>query len=140
MNKDDCEACADGIDAVLAKQDKAMQDVGWYWHYVPLEEKVNIHTHGFAESFNHPDFQIVLAGLPPAVYQSILNNFAERVKAGDVFKEDDVVENIIKSPYKVRLTTSTESQRNVLKIILPDPQGNLSKETQEEIYAKQWNE
>jgi len=139
-DKPECDACEDGIDAVLAKQDKAMAEQGWYWHYVTNNDgSVNIHTHGLQETFQHDDFQIVLAGLPIPVYQNVLSNFVERIKNGDKFKDNDVVENIIVPPYKVRLTTTTEGERSVLRIIFPDKDGDLSKETQEELYAKQWD-
>lgn len=129
----------ENIEAILAKQEEFLKQHGWYTHFVfgDINNKtINVHTHGL-ENFQHENFQIVL-NLPQAVCQNILKNFVDRVKDGEKFKSDDVVENIIKSPYKVRLTTAVESGRNVLRIILPDKDGNLSQETQEPPYDMQW--
>ena len=85
----------------------------------PRSRMVNYHTHGFVESWGHPDFQIVFP-LPVADVMATLHTFAERVKKGDKFTAGQICDEIIEEPYKVKLAAARECGRDVLRILVPD--------------------
>ena len=129
---------------------KCMKECGFFVHFVGSNEPcadcgeehdhttatwpdhlANIHTHGFEQTWKHPDFQIVLA-MPPQVAQSIFWKFADQVRAGKRFEAGkdyaDVIEpgpNAKKSSYSVRLAWAEENDRQVLRVLIPDPEGRL---------------
>lgn len=99
---------------------------GWYVHLIPStvnKDIMDIHTHGIKESFGHDDFQIV-APLPDITAQSIFASFIDRIKAGEKFVNNQIVSKII-GGYEVKLVNAIESDRIVLRIILPDKYGKL---------------
>lgn len=111
---------------------KAVPKVDWVIHYVCngakcadcgevesgfIEYACNAHTHGM-ESYNHPDFQVVL-NLGPNEVGRILNTLGLRVQAGEKFKDGDMVKGIYED-CDVRLTEFTETGRKVLRVVIPD--------------------
>lgn len=115
-----CFACDQGMDALRKWEDGCMKKGGFFMHYVPLPDGyMNAHTHGFRETWKHPDFQIVIP-LPERVVADIFWNFAHRAKAGEQFKAGDSVEKII-SGHPIRLIDAKEEGRPVLRVLLPDP-------------------
>lgn len=83
----------------------------------------NVHTHGM-EKYNHLDFQIVLA-LDPKITGTILNNMGQKVQAGKIFKDGDVLNDVLADGYKVRLMATKETGRPVLRLLLPDKNNKL---------------
>lgn len=77
----------------------------------------NAHTHGM-EKYGHLDFQIVVE-LPYEITGHLLNNMGERVRAGEKFKDGDVISDLLRD-YDVRLLRIQEMDREVLRILLPD--------------------
>lgn len=118
-------------------QNMMLNTHGWYVHYIPEDENlVNIHTHGLFEKFDHDDFQIVVP-LPEKTAQVIFKTFLDRIKGGEKFKSADVVEHIITN-YSVKLIDAIESNRTVLRIILPDKFGKLDKISMESPFHLQY--
>ena len=83
-----------------------------------LPGTANFHTHGL-EQYNHPDFQIVLDyDLETAT--AILNFLGASVRDGEKFKAGDYVKGIFRYG-DARLEMFEESGRDVLRVIVPDP-------------------
>jgi hypothetical protein len=117
-------------EAILASQAKdaaAITKFGWCGHYVfddvDSPTGLNIHTHGLRESYGHPDLQIVLP-LSERVAHGIMINLADEVKAGRRFAPGGVASGIIEG-YDLSFATATECGREVLRVIIPDPDGRL---------------
>lgn len=87
------------------------------------EYMANAHTHGMSK-YGHLDFQIVLA-LPPNVVGTILNDMGLRVQAGEKFKSGDILSDVLADGYSVRLVEVEETERRVLRIMLPDPENRF---------------
>lgn len=90
-----------------------------------LPNLCNAHTHGM-EKYDHPDFQLVLA-LPVLEIGQILNEFCLRVRAGERFKPGDMVSGIYENCH-VRLDEFEESERKVLRVIIPDARNRFPEE------------
>ena len=121
-----CFICNGGsLDEMKQWQDDMLQKCGFYMHFVnsPEEGYMNAHTHGFDETWNHPDFQIVIR-LDPKTVSEIFWNFAKRVKGGEIFTSGMSVDKIIASSL-VKLETMIEGSRQVLRVILPDADGRF---------------
>lgn len=98
------------------------KDVDWIIHKVWddgfLEHTCNAHTHGLWEKYNHLDFQLVL-NFPDKDISAILNTFGLRVQAGEKFHDGQMVSGIF-SDCDVRLEMCEETERIVLRIVVPD--------------------
>jgi hypothetical protein len=120
-----CGVCAGKIslDALETKEKEMIKKNGFFAHYVtdPNCRYVNYHTHGFRKTWDQDDFQIVVL-LPPQLAHSLFWTFADRVRAGEHFKEGDRVDKIIRE-HPVCLRKAREGGRDVLRIILPDKNG-----------------
>lgn len=119
-----CFVCNGGsMEKMKEWQDEMMSKHGFYIHFVDGEEQgyINAHTHGFRESWDHSDFQLVI-NIDRKVVSDIFWNFANRVKKGEIFSSGMMVDEVIAN-YPVRLDTMRENDRDVLRIILPDADG-----------------
>jgi hypothetical protein len=114
--------------------DKQIKEHGWYMHYV-ID---NHHTHHVAESFKHPDFQIVM-NMPANVIGGLFTNLVDRVKAGEQFALNQVVEGIAAKDYKVKLVGAEENGRPVLRVIIPEANGNLDEDKMTPDYRRQYD-
>ena len=117
-----CAIC-NGLDYESWKN-KCMAETGWYAHYVPENNVVNAHTHGLIDSQNHLDFQILFP-IEQKTAHSIFTTLCDRVKNGERFHNNDVLENVIGNGYKIKLFLTNEGNRPVLRIIFPNVDGNL---------------
>lgn len=129
-------------DFIKVLRQKMAQDIvtyGFHIHYVfgvvakrtpkgPEIRLANIHTHGLTETFGHNDLQIVFP-LEPEVASGILHTIVDTIQKGKKYKNGETVEEILKKGYKIRLQRFTEGDRKVLRIILPDKEGNLNPKT-----------
>ena len=101
---------------------------GWFAHVVTDDDRtttgMNIHTHVIKESFGHPDLQIV-AVMNPEVAHHIICDIVKQIKDGIKFKSGNTYDGIIKPPFKVKFVKAVETDRNVLRVILPDKNGCL---------------
>lgn len=87
---------------------------------------VNAHTHGM-ERYGHKDFQLVLR-LPVEEIGRILNTMGLRVQKGERFKDGELVFGIYED-CPVRLEEFTETDRTVLRVIIPDEHNRFPKES-----------
>jgi hypothetical protein len=113
------------IDYARREWDQEMlQKYGWFVHYVPGDDPLplNAHTHGVKENFNHPDIQIVLpidTKVLHGVFVSVLDNIRENAVTYEAGKQyDDVLMR-----FPVQFKKAIECEREVLRLILPDPNG-----------------
>ena len=117
---------------IYREEQEALTAHGWYSHFVLPEngnqDWVNYHTHGLPERYGHLDFQLVLPVKPDTLY-NLAARLVERVKKGERFVAGMRVSGILED-YDVLLVRMNESHtihRPVLRVILPDKEGNLNK-------------
>ncbi len=87
-----------------------------------LQYACNAHTHGM-EKYEHQDFQMVLS-YPPKEIMYILNSLGFRVQAGERFSSGDYVSGIYLD-CDLKLIEFEESERKVLRVIVPDKFGRF---------------
>jgi hypothetical protein len=125
---------------IRRRQAAMIAEHGWYAHTVPDDPDsptgFNAHTHGLEDGYGHPDFQLVLP-LPFATAHQILINLVDAVKAGRRFKAGHGVRRIIHG-YDVSFADATEGGRDVLRVIIPDPEGRTARGEIGEGYARQF--
>ena len=118
-----------------------LKEYGWYMHHVIYKSTpyyVNMHTHGLKESFAHTDLQIVLA-IDPAIAHALFREMIEKIKNGYTFSIDtrhyDVIEH-----YAIEVIQTMENDREVLRVLLPDPDGFFPNEEACDIIYKHQQE
>lgn len=112
---------------------------GFFCHMVFPESEndlANYHTHGLPQSSDHPDIQVVIA-LSKDQYGPIIHGVYEKIKDGTKFEVGIQYDEIIRN-MPVEFIWAVESGRDVLRMILPDTNGNTSKETIGLSYGQQW--
>ncbi len=142
-----CDAMKEGLsreeaaNKMMEQEDKMLKDHGWFTHFVGNDENtktgLNAHTHGL-ENYDHLNLQMVFP-IEPRVIQNILHNIIARIKDGEKFKHGDIVEKVLGNGYKCKLIETQESGRSVLRLILPDVDGNLDQETIAETFKAQYD-
>lgn len=131
MKNPNCTS-ANALDAHDKWAEECMERYGFYTHFVFDDDfdnspsGVNLHTHGLPESCGHPDFQITVP-LNPEVANGIFHNLYSRVRDGERFLAGDIVRNILGNDLEITFMEAEECDRPVLRVILPDPAGNISK-------------
>lgn len=130
-NDCECMGCQEGMEAVREWTKNAIRENGFAIHYVPELHMdgcraVNVHTHGFRETWDHPDLQIVVP-LDPDVCRGIFWAVADRVKEGEEFRDGQVAERVIGGGLRVKFVAvqSDEPARPLMRILLPGPNGVL---------------
>jgi hypothetical protein len=117
------------IDALRQKEQAQLAKHGWISHYVfddpDTPTGINVHTHGLAENYGHPDFQLVLP-LATETAWGILANLVDDVKAGRVFSAGTTAGGIIRD-YNLGFAAASEGGRDVLRVIVPDPEGRTAR-------------
>jgi hypothetical protein len=130
----------DALTEVRRQHAAAIAEHGWCCHVVPDDRDsptgFNAHTHGLEDSYGHPDFEIVLP-LPFAVAHQILINLVAEVKAGRQFKAGDLASQIIRG-FNLGLALAVEGGREVLRVVIPDPEGRTARGEIGEEYAVQY--
>ncbi|MGP8216766.1 MAG: DUF4262 domain-containing protein [Bacteroidia bacterium] len=133
MSDNECEGYKNGLEAMHKRHDELLKKYGWMVHFVTPDDdypfKINIHTHGFPEKFNHPDMQICLP-LSPDYAQGIMHNIARKLEKGKVFKANKKYKNIIEG-FAVLIHPATEDGREVLRIVFPDKHGSFDSQFSE---------
>lgn len=140
-----CRAIAGGLtpqeaDAQQAAwQAKCLEEKGFFVHYVGGDSEsptgFNAHTHGL-EFIDHLNFQLVVP-LEPLAGHTVLSTLAERVKSGEKFVANQLVNGILHN-YPIKLVEAAEDSRKVLRVILPDPSGKVEPEEINEQYSQQY--
>jgi hypothetical protein len=128
-----CQFAAEGLtkkealDKFLKHEKEQLEKFGWIAHYTDLNDwGVNFHTHGLQKTYNHPDLQIV-AVIDMKTAHNIFWNVIDHIHEGEKFKDGDTASGIIVG-YKVKFISAEEDGRPVLRIILPDTEGNLDQD------------
>lgn len=122
-----------------AWEQERLEHGGWFVHYVGNDTDTglaNIHTHGLEETAGHPDFQLV-APVPPALAQGILQRLVDRVKGGERFEAGRRYDGVVEA-FDVLMVGAEESGRPVLRVVLPDRHGCLDRGAIEEPWGDQW--
>lgn len=133
MKEENCDACENGIEAVIAHQEFLLRTKGWYAHAVPC----NYHTHGLPMSFDHLDIQVTLP-IDPAQVHSVVCLVVEMIKEGKKFHSFTRYSGILKN-MEVTFVGAIESGHSVLRMILPDANGSLDREEMDILYAEQYD-
>jgi len=136
----ECDACTFGLDAVREKQNKILSEGGWVADYVHDDPEtpyhINYHTHGFLENYKHLDIQMCLP-----IYVGTLHNIAgiiaEKIKDGAKFEPGKKYSDII-AMFDITFMAVMECERPVLRVIFPDPQGELDPDKMNEHFRLQW--
>jgi hypothetical protein len=118
-------------------------EYGWVVHCVGEDPDspttYNIHTHGLPENFDHPDLQIVFP-LSQEVAHPILTTIIERIKDGEKFSEGDILENVIQNGFRIKAVSAKECDRDVIRLIFPDPKGSLDATDMIDPYRRQYGD
>jgi hypothetical protein len=119
----------DALAEVRRQQAAAIAEHGWCCHVVPDDHEsptgFNAHTHGLEDGYGHPDFQIILP-LPFATAHQILANLVDAVKSGRRFAAGDTASGVIRG-FNVSFAEATEGGRDVLRVIVPGPEGQTAR-------------
>ena len=119
---------------IKEEEQRLLRQCGWYFHGVI---GVGYHTHGLPEYYNHKDIEIAL-WLEGHVGSDLFWGAVDLIKEGITFEPVKKYDRIVKN-YDVVFTESWEGGREVLRMILPDRFGNLTRETMVGSMAGQWD-
>lgn len=135
----------DRMEQLTPQEEEMLKSRGWYSHLVLPEDAeqqwVNYHTHGLPELYGQLDFQFVLPVNPQTLHR-LASTLVERVKKGERFGANMRLRGVMEN-HDVLLLKTHESQtdsRQVLRVILPDKNGNVDKAKLSGIFAAQFEE
>ena len=117
----------------------AAEDGHFVIHHVSDDQRnspsgVNCHTHGLTESCGHRDLQITLP-IRPTVAAAVLNHLHHLIaKCGMRFNPGDRTKMFADCHAELTFVSATESGRAVLRVVLPDPAGELDYERMDPLY------
>lgn len=118
---------------VKANEARFMQEFGWYAHIVTDDDAcpngINLHTHGIAHSFKHPDFQFCI-GINPSHAMGILHLLVDKIKSGRTFGPGEIYHDIVEG-YPAQFIYAKECGRTVLRMCVTNPQGTYEGEMYE---------
>ncbi len=122
-----CYACEHSMEELHKKEAECLKKDKFYVHLVAEEDgrRINAHTHGLVENFSHPDLQIV-AAIPPKIIMRIFWDIVGQLKEGKTFQDGKKYKGVIGNNLEVLFWKTRETGRDVLRIILPDSNGNLA--------------
>jgi len=142
-----CRAIASGMTPEEADaqqrdwENRCLVDNGFYVHLVGQDNgsptNFNAHTHGLDRFDDHLDFQVIIP-LPPEIVHGILTVLSERVKEGERFAPNQLVDKVLTGGVQVKLVEAKEDNRKVLRVILPDPRGKVEPNEINEQYGTQY--
>jgi hypothetical protein len=132
------------MEDISHQENEFLESDGWYSHYVFAQDDrhrwVNYHTHGLPEHFGHLDFQFVLP-LDADTLHALATKLVDRVKKGERFLPGMRVSGLLRE-HDVLLIEAIESRntrRAVLRVILPDKEGNLDRRVLKDLFAAQFH-
>jgi hypothetical protein len=133
------------MDYITPHEEELGKAHGWYSHFILPENTaqrwVNYHTHGLPEHYGHLDFQFVLP-IDPNILHALATKLVDRVTRGERFAAGMRVSGVMED-YDVFLMKTAETRRDnrvVLRVILPDRNGNIDKADLNGIFAAQFEE
>jgi len=88
----------------------------------------NNHTHGLPEHYGHLDFQMLI-NLGPKEISRLLNTIAFRVQDGECFQPGDMIKGLYED-CDIRLDLFRETDRDVLRLIIPDKHNRFPEDPQ----------
>lgn len=113
--------------------DEMIKRHGWYIHFdllsVDHPYNINIHTHGLSK-FDHIDLQICYSISKEDAY-TILLNIVNKIRKGLKFRPAIKYLDILYG-HEVEFAEAKDDERIVLRIILPDKDGDLRGELKEQ--------
>ena len=131
-----CESCLD-VQRLRNRQNELIAKNGYLIHLVTDDPdcpyKVNAHTHGLWENYQHLDVQICLS-LPMGVLNRVMSIVADKIKQGERFVPENRYMGIIET-FPVMFVFAYESDRVVLRMLLPNATGSFMGELQEQAEA-----
>ena len=121
-----CSICENGPEATSKFEQEMMAKYGWYVHMVqdpnyPLG--INYHTHGLDHTYKVMDIQIVYP-LPSDIAMNLFHECVGYIDHHGFIEENVGIDKIIRN-YKCKFLKVQESGRDVLRMIIPDKDGNL---------------
>jgi hypothetical protein len=142
-----CDACESGDSPGDAKvtreawEAKMLAEYGWFADIVEDTSEtrtgVSLHTHGLSEMVPpHRNLEIVFP-LDPKILLPIVAKVVEKIKEGQKFEAGKDYGGFVKG-YDIRFVEAEECGRPVLRIILPDKDGNLDRESLTGTFEKQY--
>lgn len=128
-----CESCL-GVQRLLNHQNELILKNGYLIHLVPDDPncpyEINAHTHGLWENYKHLDVQVCLS-LPMDVLNRVLTAVADKIKQGQRFVPENKYMGIVET-FPVMFVFAYESDRVVLRMLLPNASGSFMGELQEQ--------
>ena len=124
---------------VRAWEEKQVRKRGWFVHFIVdglPNGMANIHTHGIAETFGHPDLQLTV-NIGERNVMGIFHALVKRIRGGEVLRVGFDYGDIAQG-YRTRFIHAVEGGRPVLRLIVPDVAGILERETMDLMFAKQY--
>lgn len=131
-----CYSCEHGAGSLVAWEIEATEKYGWFSHYVGGKDEANIHTHGLVSKHGHVDLQLVIP-VPQKTAQMLFWSLVDKIAEGRTFEAGEVVGEVLQG-YDITFANAEEQGRRVLRLILPDKDGNLQPEESDPQYAAQW--
>jgi hypothetical protein len=113
---------------VRAQREALLKKYGWVMDQVYASDGLhaNHHTHGVLESFGHPDLQVTL-NIDPKDVHAIVKDMVNDIKKGKKFEDGQRYNEVITN-YPVVIRKFTEGDREVHRVIMPDPSGKFPDE------------
>ncbi len=131
-----CESCLN-VQRLLNHQNDLIAKNGYLIHLIPDDSdcpyQINVHTHGLWENYQHLDIQVCLR-LPMAILNRVMGIVADKIKQGERFVPDKRYMGIIET-FPVMFVFAYESDRVVLRMLLPNANGSFMGELQEQAEA-----
>lgn len=121
-------------------EEEMLEKHQFYIHYVidaDLPYKVDIHTHGLRENFDHPNLQIVLP-LDEKNAKGILHAAANFIKDGGCFLPNKTYSKLLKGAFEIKFVKAVNHGEEILRMIIPDKLNNLSYDKMDQEYKKQY--
>ena len=100
------------------KQYSLLQKHGWIIHDVA---GTGCHTHGLRENFDHLDLEVAF-NMPGDTAHRVLAAAVKNIKKGKRYEDGQKCDQVIDND-EVLFIKSKRRERQMLRIILPDPQG-----------------
>jgi hypothetical protein len=135
-----CDACAFGIESVLAREKEAMEKVGWYAHIIVDDPNtpyhMNYHTHGLQESFEHKDLQVCFP-IDPNLIHECVTTLIDKIRTGKTYKANDISFDLMKTR-AITFIDAKENDREVLRVVFSDEAGRFKEDEIDDFLKQQY--
>lgn len=121
-------------------EDERLKNPGWFIHAIQGDSEYpfdcNFHTHGLQQNYEHLDLQIICP-VDHRMIATVFTTLAGRIKDGEVFESGQIVDDVL-GPIPFKLEKVSEDDREVLRIIFPDKEGNVESWSIQKPFNKQY--